>query len=154
MNPRLRLWWDCLPFTVKATLIVLITGVVVTATARAATEHNDAARSAPLALHHPVVGVSDNDASAPTARITLASFEGDPADMLQPTAMRERPARGDRVHGRRTASARRLPSQVDHVAGDALDGFFHGLAQRRVREDVPRHFVRGQVPLLSQRQHR
>lgn len=154
MNPRLRLWWDCLPFTVKATLIALITGVVVTATARAATEDNDPARSALLTLHHPRVMVSDDDASAPTATITLASFEGDLTDMLQPTAMRERPGRDDRVHGRRAASARRRLSQVDHVAGDALDGFFHSLAQRRVREDVPRHFVRGQVPLLSQGQHR
>src|SRR5690349_1232278 len=42
--------------------------------------------------------------------------------------------------------------QVDHVAGDALDGLLDGLGQRRVREDVAGDLVGGEVPLLGQRQ--
>ena len=44
--------------------------------------------------------------------------------------------------------------EVDHVAGDALDGLLDRLGQRRVGEDVAGHLVGGEVPLLRQRQRR
>jgi hypothetical protein len=39
------------------------------------------------------------------------------------------------------------------VARDAVDGLLDRLGQRRVREDVARNLVGGQVPLLGQREH-
>ena len=47
-----------------------------------------------------------------------------------------------------------LPSEADHVAGDALDGFLDRLGERGVREDVPRDLVGGEVPLLREGEHR
>src|SRR6185295_15739509 len=55
---------------------------------------------------------------------------------------------------RRCSSGQGRTSEVDHVAGDALDRFLDRLGERRVGEDVAGDLVGGEVPPLGERQHR
>ncbi|MGN6160568.1 MAG: hypothetical protein ACTHOG_02585 [Marmoricola sp.] len=76
MRVRLRLWWDFLPFTVKAGLIVLIAGLTVSATARATTLADRLYESAPLAGHElrTSVPVDQVQRTEPGVTLTLTSF--------------------------------------------------------------------------------
>ena len=64
-------------------------------------------------------------------------------------------ARGANALGHSVANrerARTRLAQVDHVAGEAVEGLLHGLGQRRVRVHVARRLEGGEVPLLRERE--
>ena len=79
MRVRFRMWWEFLPFTAKAALIVVVAWLTITVSARAATpltSGDSAETSVPSRAHRLVVTEPGNDAAI---TVDLASFTPRPS---------------------------------------------------------------------------
>src|SRR5690348_4033890 len=78
---------------------------------------------------------------------------GPPSKLSPTTAVMIRTTSADAEPRPRRSGTRLGPTlEIDHVAGDALDGLLDRLGQRRVREHVASDLVGGEVPLLREGQ--